>query len=190
MKKAKKILVMVAALALTAALAIGGTLAYLTSKTEVVTNTFTVGKVAITLDEAKVTEYGVKDGDTRVQANTYKLMPGHAYLKDPTIHVDADSEDCYLFVKVVNGISAIEAAPTIAAQMDAKGWDPVEGNYYVYNQTVAGGSNIAVFDSFTLAGNADVESYKNASITIQACAVQKDGLTAEQAWAAVPADFK
>ena len=34
------------------------TMAYLTSKTDVVTNTFTVGKVTITLDEAKVDEYG------------------------------------------------------------------------------------------------------------------------------------
>lgn len=34
-----------------------GTLAYLTS-TDTVKNTFTVGKVAITLDEAEVTEYG------------------------------------------------------------------------------------------------------------------------------------
>lgn len=51
--KARKILVSLAALALVAAISIGGTLAYLTSKDEVV-NSFTVGSVGITLDEAAV----------------------------------------------------------------------------------------------------------------------------------------
>ena len=49
--KARKILVSLAALALVAAISIGGTLAYLTSQDQV-TNTFTVGNIKITLDEA------------------------------------------------------------------------------------------------------------------------------------------
>ena len=32
--------------------------------------------------------------------NSYKLMPGHTYTKDPTIHVDAASEDCFIRAKV------------------------------------------------------------------------------------------
>ena len=95
------------------------TVAYLQS-TSAVTNTFTAGQVTITIDEAKVDEYGVAEaGAERVVANTYKLIPGHSYTKDPTIHVDENSEKCWLFVKVENEITAIEAAgdTSIAAQM-------------------------------------------------------------------------
>ena len=75
------------------------TMAYLTSKTDVVTNTFTVGKVTITLDEAKVTADGEKvQGADRVKENKYHLIPGHFYVKDPTIHVANGSEECWLFV--------------------------------------------------------------------------------------------
>ena len=98
--KARKILVSLAALALVAAISIGGTLAYLTS-TAKVENTFTVGSVKITLDEAKVTADGKPvEGAARVAENSYKLMPGHTYTKDPTIHVDAASEDCFIRAKV------------------------------------------------------------------------------------------
>ena len=77
--KARKILVSLAALALVAAISIGGTIAYLTS-TDKVENSFTVGKVAITLDESKVDINGTAvTSAARVKANTYKLMPGHPY---------------------------------------------------------------------------------------------------------------
>ena len=77
-----------------------GTMAYLTS-TDEVENTFTVGNVKITLDEAKVNTNGSPvEGADRVKANEYKLMPGHTYTKDPTIHVDAASEDCFIRAKV------------------------------------------------------------------------------------------
>ena len=77
-----------------------GTMAYLTS-TDEVKNTFTVGSVKITLDEAKVTPDGKPVANAaRVTENSYKLMPGHTYTKDPTIHVDAASEDCFIRAKV------------------------------------------------------------------------------------------
>ena len=77
-----------------------GTMAYLTS-TASVENTFTVGSVKITLDEAQVTPDGKPvEGAARVKANSYKLLPGHTYTKDPTIHVDAASEDCFIRAKV------------------------------------------------------------------------------------------
>ncbi len=87
------------ALALCAVLLVVGTvfatMAYLTS-TDTVVNTFTVGKVSITLDETDVDLYGVQDGETRVETNEYKLIPGHEYVKDPTVHVAADSEESYI----------------------------------------------------------------------------------------------
>ena len=205
MKKAKKILVMVAALALTAAIAVGGTLAYLTSQ-DAVTNTFTVGNVQIVLDEADVTIEGKYETDvnSRVDANAYKLMPGHNYIKDPKItvkastfektsdyYMDPSSENCYLFVKVENGISAIETketAKTIASQMTAKGWKAVDdvANVYYYfgdnadqaKEVVSAGTGVTVFESFTVDGSVDnttLATYKDAKIIVTAYAVQADG---------------
>lgn len=98
----KKILALALVFCLALALGIGGTLAYLTS-TDTVTNTFTVGNVSIKLDEAKVgTDGKALTGDSaeRVKENSYKLMPGHTYDKDPTVTVNAGSEESYIKVVV------------------------------------------------------------------------------------------
>ena len=77
-----------------------GTVAYMTSKDEV-KNTFTVGKVAINLDEAKVTEDGKPvEGADRVKENSYKLVPGLTYTKDPMVTVLDGSETSYVRMKV------------------------------------------------------------------------------------------
>ncbi|MGN1413016.1 MAG: SipW-dependent-type signal peptide-containing protein [Anaerovoracaceae bacterium] len=192
MSKTKKTILMLACAVMLVLVSVMGTMAYLTS-TDIVTNTFTVGKVAITLDEAKVDTDGIVvtgSGAGRVKANSYKLMPGHEYTKDPTIHVSSDSEESWLFVKVENGISAIEdTASTIAAQMAAKGWTPVNGetNVYAYNTKVTANAEIKVFEKFKIAGDAATSNYANAQIKVTAYAVQADTFaTAEAAWAAAP----
>lgn len=97
--KSKALLLTLCAVLLVTA-SVLGTMAFLTS-TASVENTFTVGSVKITLDEAKVTTDGKPvEGVARVAGNSYKLMPGHTYTKDPTIHVDAASEDCFIRAKV------------------------------------------------------------------------------------------
>lgn len=167
------------------------TAAFLTSQDQV-TNTFTVGNVKIALDEAKVNEYGQATPDVpRVQANEYKLIPGLTYTKDPTVHVDANSEDCWLFVKVENGLSAIETAgdTTIAAQMTANGWTAVAGapNVYAYKDIAKASQNIPVFGSFSIAGAAQTAGYESAVVSVTAYAVQADGFaTAADAWTAAP----
>ncbi len=169
---------------------VAATVAFLTSN-DTVTNTFTVGKVAITLDEAQVNPDGsAVAGADRVKANEYHLIPAHTYIKDPTIHVDGASEDCWLFVKVVNGIAAIEDTQnTVASQMAANGWTPVAGqtDVYAYNRKVSAGSDIPVFASFKIAGDADIAPYAQASVTVTAYAVQADGFdTAAAAIASAP----
>ena len=100
MKTAKKAMLMTLCAIILVVATVFGTMAYLTS-TDEVENTFTVGNVKITLDEAKVNTNGSPvEGADRVKANEYKLMPGHTYTKDPTIHVDAASEDCFIRAKV------------------------------------------------------------------------------------------
>lgn len=97
--KSKALLLTLCAVLLIAA-SVLGTMAYLTS-TAKVENTFTIGKVEIKLDEAKVNADGIpEEGAARVQANSYKLMPGNTYTKDPTVTVKAGSEDSYVRMKV------------------------------------------------------------------------------------------
>lgn len=196
-KKLLKAMLVVTAMVLVCVLSVLGTLAYLASTTDTVTNTFTVGKVTITLDEADVDVYGVAiENADRVTENEYKLINGHNYVKDPVIHVGSGSEQCYLFVKVVNGIEAIEAAGnTIESQMLAKGWLKLADVDNVwYKADAVDARNVAidvpVFDSFTVDTDADISGYADAAITITAYAIQADGFTsATAAWTAAPSNF-
>ena len=100
MKKTSKALLLTICAVLLVAASVMGTVAYLTS-TDKVQNTFTVGKVAIKLDEAKVGTDGTPvEGADRVKENGYKLLPGHAYTKDPTVTVLKDSVESYVRMKV------------------------------------------------------------------------------------------
>lgn len=97
--KTKALLLSLCAVLLVAA-TVFTTVAYLTSK-DAVKNTFTIGKVNIKLDEANVGEGGnVIEGADRVKENSYKLLPGHTYTKDPTVTVLKGSEEAYVRMKV------------------------------------------------------------------------------------------
>lgn len=87
--KKKTILVAAIAVMLVAALVVGGTLAYFTDKSDAKMNTFTMGNVGIDLTE---TAWHANDDHT--------LIPGKFYDKNPTITVDADSQDAYVFLKL------------------------------------------------------------------------------------------
>ena len=106
--KSKALLLTLCAVLLVAA-SVLGTMAYLTS-TDTVTNTFTVGKVEIKLDETDVTN----PNGPRVKANSYKLMPGTTYTKDPTVTVKAGSEESYVRMKVTfnNAAALMEMLPS------------------------------------------------------------------------------
>ena len=192
MKKSKAILMVVCAMLLVAA-SVMGTLAYLTS-TASVTNTFSVGSVAITMDEAKVDEYGnVLYGEdheplARVGANIYKLVPGHTYTKDPTIHVQPKSENCWVFAKIENGLGT-DATLKMNSKFKPLMVDNthVEGVYYYeaivpYSVDV---TDLVVFTEFTFGQTANPATYENASIKVTGYAIQADGFgTAEEAWKA------
>lgn len=191
--KRKALLLTLSAMVLVAA-SILGTVAYLTSTTGPVTNTFTVGSVAITLDETDVDLYGDKDGETRVTENQYKLIPGRTYTKDPVVHVQPGSEPSYIFVKVENGLAGIEGPSTIASQMTANGWTlvPEETDIYSYKDIIdarAGLVDLTVFNNFTVSSAVTAEALSTyttveniPNITITAYAIQADGLTADEAF--------
>lgn len=111
MKTKMKALTLVLCAMLLVVASVMGTLAYLKATSDTVVNTFTVGKVGIKLDEAPVDEYGkVVTGDRRI-TNTYKLMPGHTYTKDPMVTVKAESESSYIRMKVtIEGYDQLVAA--------------------------------------------------------------------------------
>ena len=113
----KKILAVVLAVVILAVAAIGATLAWLMDKTEAVVNTFVLGNISISLEETI-------DNDNGLNGNAYKLIPGATYEKDPTVTVSADSEDCYLFVKVVEDNGDL---PDGDDNVDALVWTIAEG---------------------------------------------------------------
>ncbi len=207
----KKLLIMSVAMVLVCAFAVGMTLAYLTS-TDRVVNTFTVGNVQIKLDEAKVNLDGtpVQDAD-RVKANSYKLIPGHTYTKDPTVTVLSGSESSYIKMTVTfsksRELDAIFAPTGADLTSIFKGYDSTnwicKGNTedasantrtyeFWYKETVAAPTADvaldALFDSITVPGtinNAQLRTIEGMTITVNAYAIQADGFqTPEAAWAA------
>lgn len=123
MKTRSKALLLTLCAVLLVAASVMGTMAYLTS-TEKVENTFTVGNVKITLDEAKVNTDGTPAAPAeRVKANEYKLLPGHTYTKDPTVTVIKGSESSYVRMKVTFN----NAAQIIAMCTDPDFADEITG---------------------------------------------------------------
>lgn len=210
MKKTKAILMALCAVLLVAA-SVMGTLAYLTSTDEVV-NTFTVGNVEIKLDEAKVDGNGkalTGESAERVAGNEYHLLPGHTYDKDPMVTVLKGSEKCYVKMTVtftkaaeLDAIFAPNGAAmtSIFAGYDATNWID-KGNTentaantrtyeFWYKEPVAalnGDVELdALFDQIVVPGtitNAQLDSIKGMTITVNAYAIQADGFTdATDAW--------
>ena len=172
----KKATIAVVALALVLCFAIGGTLAWLVDESDKVVNTFTYGDINIDLSETT--------------GNEYKMIPGNDITKDPKVTVDANSEACWLFVKV-------EKSANYADYLDnytiADGWNELDGVAGVYYREVdattakAGtsyqvlkGNTVTVLDSVE---KSDMEAIKNGTtakptLTFTAYAVQLDGFNA------------
>lgn len=81
----KKTLLTILCTVLVCSCVMGVTLAYIAQKTQTITNTFVIGNITLKLTETEA---------------DYKLIPGKVYSKDPTATIGANSEACYLFVKV------------------------------------------------------------------------------------------
>ena len=211
----KKLLIMSVAMVLVCAFAVGMTIAYLTDH-ETVTNTFTVGNVQIKLDEADVDEYGVPQGSPapRVTANSYKLIPGHTYTKDPTVTVLEGSEESFIKMTVTFSNSAEldeifgvgTDLTTIFHDYDGTTWiykgntentDNTRTYEFWYKETVAATTEDvaldALFDSITVPRtitNDQLATIAGMKITVNAYAIQADGFggNAAAAWAAYNAN--
>lgn len=213
MKTAKKAMLMTLCAIILVVATVFGTMAYLTASDEVI-NTFTVGNVAIKLDEVPVDANGKATAGDRVQANSYKLLPGLTYDKDPMVTVLANSEESYVKMTVtVNNANELDdifdpsGANLLAifGGYDADNWT-YKGNTkdaanntrtyeFWYKETVsAGAADVALdalFDTITVPGEITKEQLSTLSdlkITVNAYAIQADGFAdAAAAWAAFDA---
>ena len=174
---------MTVALVLVVALAyVGGTIAWLTATTTPVTNTFTVGNIDIALAET---------------TSNYKMVPGNTIAKDPTVTVKANSEACWLFVK-------IEESDNLKSYIDysvAEGWTALTGVTGVYYREVAATTTDTAFSVLTsdqvtvknTVTKADMDAIANntaskPTLTFTAYACQKDNVnSAADAWAKINA---
>lgn len=215
MKTTRKVVLTLVCAILLVAATIMGTMAYLTSS-DTVTNTFTVGKVAIKLDEAKANTDGtLVQGADRVKANSYKLLPGHTYAKDPMVTVLKGSESSYVKMTVTFTKAAeLDAifAPTGGANLMTifNGYDSTTWLYkgntedteaktrtyeFWYKEAVAAPTTDvaldALFDKIVVPGtitNAQLKTIEGMTITVNAYAIQADGFAdAAAAWDAYPA---
>ena len=150
MKTTKKALLFTFCAVLLVVASVLGTMAYLTSS-DTVTNTFTVGKVNIKLDEAKVDPVtgGYTNGhDTRVEGNTYHLLPGHEYYKDPTVTILAGSEASY-----VRAIVTVENIGKLKDTFKDSKYYGTDGVFLLQKLVSGWDSNVWVYNGYTQDGN-------------------------------------
>lgn len=168
----------VLALVLVLGCALGGTVAWLVAKSDPVVNTFTYGDININLEETT--------------GSSYKIIPGVDIAKDPKVTVEANSEACWLFVKVEETGTFVDGKVTYSI---ADGWTALTGQPGVYYREV--GAVTADTDFYVLKDNVvkvsdtltkeDIKDIPTGpTLTFTAYAVQKDGIAdAATAWSKI-----
>lgn len=174
----KKKIALLMACVMAFGIAVGGTLAWLTDKTDPVVNTFTESDVDITLAETTGT--------------SYKMVPGHTIAKNPKVTVLADSEKCYVFVKLEK---ANDFDKFMTYEMDSAWTKLSDGVYYLIADDTAADQVFAVLKNDTVTVNGtvtkdDMDALTTANypkLTVTAYAAQYNmnattPFTPEQAW--------
>ena len=119
----KKVMALALAMALLVTVAVAGTVAWLMDTTGNVTNTFTVGNIDIDLKEHDLKADGTLDDAVEVtEEDTYKIIPGTSQPKDPFVRVEANSDACWVFIKVEEKNNA---ATYITYSIDKSVWTPL-----------------------------------------------------------------
>ena len=169
--------------------AVGGTLAWLIASTNTVTNTFTVGDIDIDLTET-VNGQSQSALTSAVTNDGFKMVPGTDLSKDPKVTVKANSEDCWLFIKVTaaNGVALSDQSTSndyITYTM-ADGWTAVPNHVGVYYRKVTTSNadqsfevlknnQVHVLNTVTKAMMETAETQKP-SLVFTAYAIQSEGL--------------
>ncbi len=178
-----KIAALIAAIVLVIGCTAGGTVAWLVSKPDPITNVFTVGNINATLTET---------------TKEFKIVPGVVIAKNPVATVTANSEDCYLFVKLTeeNWPTFTEATETGSTTRKveyeiADGWTKLEDGVY-YREVLKKDTENRAFpvlkDNQVTVSSTLTKEEANAitgtpKLTVAVYAVQKEGMdSADKAW--------
>ena len=179
---ARRILLLVGLMSLVAVISIGGTIAWLTDSTEEVTNTFTTSDINITLAET---------------TTDYKMVPGSTISKDPKVTVKANSEACWLFVKIEESTTPkLDDYITYEVEEDWQQLTGVDGVYYREVSATTADTEFAVLKNNqvtvkntvtkTMMNELDKEGATKPTLTFTAYACQSDNVdTAADAWAKI-----
>ena len=182
--------------------AVGGTVAWLTAKTDDVVNTFTVGDINIVLWEHKLNADGTLDTDEKVTRNEYDFVPGDTLPKDPTAEVLSDSEACYLFIRVKEANNTVDGEKIVNYTVDTDVWTAVpdqEGYWYCTisaddaktgtTRSILKNNNVMVSDRVT---KEMADQMTDApTITFTAAAIQSENIAGvATAFDQLPLDFK
>ena len=170
----KRYMTLIAAAAAVLVFGIGVTIAYLVATSHPVRNVFTVGSVKVTLEESTGQEY--------------PMAPGVSVAKKPTVTVLANSESCWLFVRM-QPINGFDEYCTYTVR---DGWTALPNENGVYYRYVSRAANdqmfnllqndcVTVKDTVTEEQLAAITQYPTLDLT--AYAVQETGFaTASDAW--------
>ncbi len=120
----KKAWVSLVAVVLVLCCAVGGTLAWLTDKTDEVKNVFTPAGIEVTLTETPNTD---TNNDSKADAWKADMIPGFSYTKDPVVTVKGGSVDCYLFVKFEENGDPTKYLTYTSTLNVANGWTQGDG---------------------------------------------------------------
>ena len=213
----KRFVAILLCVTLVALAAIGATFAYLTD-TKSVNNTFTMGNVAIKLDETNVND----PTGARVTSNAYNVYPGAVVKKDPVVH-NTGKNAAYIraTVNVSNWMNLVgayypdfketfpndgyKAALNLLVGELGKGWSVVgveAGDTFTIGQfdakfilkyegtLAAGADTTAMFQTVTIpAGIDNANTDSFKEVKVVAQAIQADGFdTWEAAFAAYDAN--
>ncbi|MEE0840691.1 MAG: hypothetical protein U0L72_09170 [Acutalibacteraceae bacterium] len=188
-----KAVIMTVSIMLVMCCVISGTVAWLITRTEPVINTFTYGDINISISESDT-----GDGDSDPLTNTYNMVPGKDILKDPSVTVEKNSEDSWLFVKLEKSVAPAQFDAFMEYAM-ADGWIALSGNDGVFYREVAksdADQTFYVIKDNTVKVKGDVTKEMLNALTemptlkITAYAVQRDAAiedinTAAEAWALI-----
>lgn len=203
----KKILTLSLALVIVVASTVGVTLAWLTSKTDVIVNKFTSGKVEITLKEETFEKdsndaWKVKTALGNTTVSGYKIIPGGSQHKAPFVEIADGSEDCYVYIYVSNKYASGNLVKTSSANAtvgyDSTNWEKIsftlansdEENpqYALYRyKTVLSNSNDStkktapLFDTVTYSSEIEAGDVSGDYIQFRAYAIQSAAITVSEA---------
>ena len=161
MKSMKKTIAALVAISLVFGCVIGGSLAWLMAESTEVTNVFTTSDVDVSLEENKT---------------DFQMIPGYTIDKDPTVKVKSGSEDCWLFVEVIESIT-----PDLDSYI-AYNVNTTTGNWEVVSPTATKTINGAEKE-VTVYGRKVKDITENTSFSILAAGQYPATGTAEYTWA-------